>query len=818
MRFIPGLVLFASTIRDRGWLAVAATVLVLAAPRATAAAVETPRDFAWAAQPLADALEMFSKTTGIATAASADLLTGKMAPAVKGRFMASQVLAQLLAPNGLVFHFTSEHFVAISAAPPATEAGSTRAAPNESGVVRLEPFDVSGRRARDFVAKESLAGTKTSVPLVETPQTIAVITREQMDQQAVKTVPQALRYANVLSEPRGDMTKLEYIYARGFTVDQYLDGLKLLGGSWGIAQIDAYALERIEVLSGPASVLYGQANPGGIANLVSKRPTTESINEVQLQFGSHNLVQGAFDLGGSAGEQGAFSYRLTALARDADTQVDHAKDQRVMIAPAATWRIGTDTTLTVLANYQQDPHGGFYNWVTVYGTVLPNPNGTLPTSFDSGDPGFDAYKRTQYSIGYLLDHRVNDTWSVHQNVRIGSIDTAYNNIFSSWLDEDFRTLHRYTWRDKERIDALTLDNRIEGKFDTGSLRQTVLFGVDYQHNHYDQRLGYDFSGAPDLDIFTPVYHQPIATPDFTDHTVQTQNQLGLYVQDQARIGHWALLAGGRYDTARSKTEDLAYDGRLEQKDHAFTGRAGAVYLFEHGFAPYVSYSRSFQPTSGTDFFGNPFKPTTGRQYEAGVKFQPKGSNAFVTVSAFDLRQQNVTTTDPDPTHPNASVQTGEIRSRGIEFSAVANLPGGFNLTAAYSHLDNVVTKSNETNDPFGNNLGKHPTTMPENAASLWIDYSFSRDMWRGLELGLGVRYVGSSYGNTLNTFEVPAYAILDAAVRYDFAHLAPQLKGWSANVNVSNLLDKRYVASADGEDYAAFGLRRTITATLHYRW
>lgn len=786
---------------------------------ARAAEPDMPRDFVLAAQPLADALDKFSEMTGITAAASADLLRDKMSAAVNGRFTPSELLTRMLQPNGLGFRFTRKDTVAISALPPGKGSGAQRPT-GEQAVVQLEPFDVTGQREHEFLAKDSVAGTKSSIPLLETPQTVAVVTRQQMDQQGVKTVPQALRYTNVRSEPRGDMTKLEYLYARGFIIDQYLDGLKLLGGSWGIAQIDAYALERIEVVSGPASVLYGQANPGGIANLVSKRPTTESINEVEVQFGSHNLVQGAFDVGGGTDAKGTSAYRLTALVRDADTQVDHAKDQRVMIAPAATWHFGSDTTLTVLANYQQDPHGGFYNWVTAYGTVLPNPNGTLPTNFDSGDPSFDAYKRTQFSVGYLLDHRVNDTWSLHQNVRYGYIDTAYNNIFSSWLDTDLRTLHRYTWRDEERIDAFTLDNRVEGEFDTGALRQTLLLGVDYQHNRYDQRLGYDFSGAPDLDIFSPVYNQPIATPDFTDHTVQTQSQFGLYVQDQARLGKVALLVGGRYDDARGRTQDLAYGGTLDQQDHAFTGRAGVVYLFENGLAPYASYSRSFQPISGTDFFGNPFKPTTGQQYEAGVKFQPDGSNAFVAVSVFDLRQQNLTTTDPDPTHPNSSVQTGEIRSRGLELSAVATLATGLDLTLSYSYLDNVVTESNETSDPFGNNLGKHPTTVPANAVSAWLDYDFAHGQRgkRGLNVGFGARYVGSTYGNTLNTFKVPAYTVLDVAISYDFSGLLPSLKGWSLNLNVANLLDKRYVASADGEDYAAFGLRRNITTTVHYRW
>jgi iron complex outermembrane receptor protein len=258
------------------------------------------------------------------------------------------------------------------------------------------------------------------------------------------------------------------------------------------------------------------------------------------------------------------------------------------------------------------------------------------------------------------------------------------------------------------------------------------------------------------------------------------------------------------------------DFRDSQSDGATTWRAGAVYLFDCGLAPYASYAKSFQPTGGTDFDNNPFKPTTGEQYEVGIKYQPRGVRAFMTLSAYQLTQQNVLTSDP--AHPGFSTQTGEIRSRGIEVAGVAEPVAGLSLIASYAYLRNIVTKSNDVDNPFGSNLGKHPTGMPEHTASLWSDYTFQLGPLRGFGLGAGVRYVGATEGDALNTFKVPASTVVDAAVHYDLAGLSPMLKGLRLGVNVTNIADREYVASCDGVDFCAFGLRRTVVGTMTYRW
>jgi iron complex outermembrane receptor protein len=449
--------------------------------------------------------------------------------------------------------------------------------------------------------------------------------------------------------------------------------------------------------------------PGGLVNLVSKRPPLEPIHELLFQIGNYDRFQGGVDFGGPIDTDRHFLYRLTGFGRDADTQVDFTKDQRLLIAPALTWRPSNDTMLTLLTSFQYDPAAGFFNSLPGQGTVFSNPNGKIPTSRFTGDPNFDTFERTQYAIGYLFEHRFNDVWTVRQNFRYLYVGEEMDLVFPlDGFQPDLRTVDCGAFLDREHLDAITLDNQSQAKFDTGPLQHALLFGLDYQRAIRDRRFG--FGTAPSLELFSPIYHQAITRPDTTGDTHQTQNQIGLYLQDQSKLGPWVLLLGGRHDWADSDTRNRLNDTTTTQSDSALTWRAGLVYLFDIGLAPYFSYAESFQPTSGTDFDGMPFKPTRGRQYEVGVKYQPKGFNSFITLSAFHLTQQNVLTADPE--HDFFSVQRGEIRSRGIEVEGKANLGEGLGLTAAYTYLDSVVTRANEDTQE------KHPVGIPKHQASL----------------------------------------------------------------------------------------------------
>lgn len=658
------------------------------------------------------------------------------------------------------------------------------------------------------IATRAETATKTDAPLVETPQAISVVTGAQMQSQAVQTVDQALRYtAGVVAETRGGAaTREDFQYIRGFGPfgTNYLDGLKQPYASFGFFSNEPYFIDRIEVLKGPSSVLYGQNSPGGLINLISKRPTTEPRHEVFLRAGSFDRVEAGTDLSGSLDADGTLSYRLTALGYTGATAVEHTRAERVAVAPVLTWRPGDGTTLTLYAQYLHDPESGSFGYVPAQGTLLHNPNGHIARDFFDGEPDFNHDRRTQVAVGYELEHRFDSGWRVQQSLRYAHLDSDLALAYGTGLAADLRTLNRAAFTDRDTLGAWTFDNRLTRDFDTGALHHALLFGVDYQHTDADSRWLYGV--APSLDVFAPRYGQPIAQPSLPllDQKQQLR-QTGVYLQDQMRLDHWVLLAGLRHDWAGNDTDKRSPAASVSVHDKATTGRLGLLYAFDNGFAPYLNYSTSFLPTSGADWLGKPFEPTTGRQWEAGVKYQPANARSFVTASVFHLVQDNVQTPDPDPSHgPYAQVQSGRARARGVEIEGHAELGESLALIASYSHLDNEVVRSN------GPDLGKQPVSVPRNTASLWFDYR-PHGAWSGLGFNAGVRYVGPSYADVANTQRVAGFTVVDAGANYTVG-------GYLLGLNAANLFDRAAVTCSNGYNACNYIQPRTLTATLRYRW
>lgn len=662
--------------------------------------------------------------------------------------------------------------------------------------------------APGVVASRSSVGSKTDTALIDTPQSVSVVTRDLMDAQAAQTVDQALRYVPAVYSQDNDL-RFDQLRIRGFDADSYLDGMKLNRTTWfATPRIDPYFLERMDVLRGPSSVLYGQASPGGVVDMVTKRPTSEPLHSVEFGIGNHQRYQMGFDFGGPVDEDGKWLYRVTGLGRDANTQTDHVKEQRVGIAPALTWRPNSDTSLTLLASYQYDPEGGLFNPVPAYGTALWNPNGRLRSDAYLGDPDRDRFKRTQYSVGYLLEHRFSDALQVRQNVRYLRDDIDYyQTSLSSPLGPDRRSAYMWANVNKEHLSQFTIDNQAQLDFQTGALRHTLLAGVDYQYLENDIRRGGQYFGANPVNVYDPDYSGFPRVPVTVNQTTRL-TQLGGYLQEQLRWDRWLLTVGGRQDYAR--TDDTQHNAQTgvrtastDTGDHAFTWRAGLNYKFDNGISPYVSYSTSFQPQSGNDAAGTPFVPTRGKQYEVGVKFQPANVRSFATVALYDLRQTNVLTADPQ--RPQFSVQSGEIRSRGLELEAHAELTRDLSLVASYAYMDNVVTKANDASQ------GKHPTGLPKHMASVWTDYTIHGGDLNGLGFGGGLRYVGKTYGSVDNSFTLPSRLLVDAAVHYDTGR-------WRFGLNASNLFNKQYLAYCNSTMICYWGADRTVLATARYQW
>jgi iron complex outermembrane receptor protein len=685
---------------------------------------------------------------------------------------------------------------------------------NGSGApVELPALTVTGQQetaltpVTGYVANRQATGTKTDTPLIETPQSISVIPADQIRDQNAQSLNQAVRYtAGVTPETRGAVsTRYDQLTIRGFDADTYWNGLKLQSLYYAAPQLDPFLLERVEVLKGPTSVLYGQSPAGGLINQVSKRPLATPQNEVGFEFGTNNHLRGTADFTGPIDAEGKFLYRFSAVGLTEDGQFRTTENERVALAPSFTWRPDADTSLTLFGLYQHDPKSNSYGGVPPQGTVLANPLGKIPVDFYDGDPNFEQYDRTQTSVAYEFDKRLNDTWSVRLNGRWLRTEADYDSVYANGLAPDFRTLFRGVATSREAMDFYTLDNQVEGRLTTGPVNHTVLAGFDYQR--LDGHYAPGFGVGPTQDVFAPAYGLPIVPPA-TSRTDLTVNQYGVYLQDQLQLGGFILTLAGRSDWVESKT--ATEFGTSRKSDQALTGRAGLTYVFENGIAPYVSYAESFTPQTGTDFFGNLFDPEEGTQYEAGVKYQPPGTNSLFTAAVFELTRSNLLTTDPD--RPGFSVQSGEARSRGIELEAKVGLTEQLDVIGAYTYLDTEYTKDNDGQEGF------RLAAIPRHQASGWAMYRMPEgSALEGLSLGGGVRFTGSTV-NSANTFKVPSFTLVDAAISYDLEALSPKLAGAEVSINAKNIFNKEYVASCYFGEWCAYGFERTVTAGLRYRW
>jgi iron complex outermembrane receptor protein len=655
-----------------------------------------------------------------------------------------------------------------------------------------------------YVATSSSAGTKTNTPLIETPQSISVVTKKELEDRNVQTLKDAVNYTpGVTTSAFGYDPRFDAFSIRGFDVTYtgiYRDGLRQGGGNFVIPKIEPYGLDSVSILRGPASGLYGLGSPGGIVDVTTKRPTQTPFGEVQLQAGNYDRYQGSFDVGGPVPGSDQLYYRLTGLLRDAKTWFPGNDDDRAYIAPALTWKPNLDTTFTILSEYQTSrTAASIGNTRTADGKL---------TNIYSNDPAFSAMDQKQFRIGYALEHSFNDTWTVRQNFRYYQVstDAKYTQIDS--IDDATQTASRSAWRIGDNLKTATLDNQAEAKFKLGSVRNTVLFGVDYSHSYYDDKIGY--GPAPDLNLLTKNYGaQAIASPAFSIFTRQSTDEVGIYAQEQAKFGGFILTLNGRQSWVSQSTTTTLDGTPVTQKPSAFTGRAGLSYLFDSGVAPYVSYATSFSPQTGVDVTGATFKPTTGEQTEAGIKYQMPNVPLLLTAAVFDIKQDNVLRTNPDDIAFQAA--TGQVESKGLELEAKLALKPGFDLTAAYTHLNVVITRGNT--DTTGNEY----SGIPRDSFAAFGKYTFqSGTLVEGLGLGLGMRYIGANFGDDQNTFENAATTLFDAVIDYDLGKLDRSFQGAYMRVNATNLFDKQYATCQSGYCYA--GERRQVIGTLSYRW
>lgn len=671
------------------------------------------------------------------------------------------------------------------------------------------------------VAKSTRTGSKAATPITEIPQSVSVVGREEIDDQGAQKADEALRYtAGVFTQPFGEDTDMNWMYIRGFDATQtgvYHDGLQSFSYAFGSFFIDTWNLERIEILKGPASVLYGGSNPGGVINYVSKRPDFERTRHVETGINDAGTGYFAFDFGDAIDDVSA--YRVTGKIAGGDGYSDFQDGWRGIISPSFTWKRDEQTSLTVSTNYthfDENHNGG--SFLPYEGTVVDRivggvNYGRIDRDANFTAPDLDLYEREQGSVGYEFEHTFDNEWTFRSSARLTAADINEVNIYPNGWASD-RELSRINFSHDTSAISFLMDNQMEGRVETGGVEHSLLAGIDYKIYRIDQKQFnnlFDPAGNP-IDAFDPVYGGPLAPRILGLSQVLTMEQLGFYVQDQARFGGgWLATVNGRYDFGWLDVDNRPdYYGfpPVDRSDSvgSASGRFGLAYEFDNGLTPYASAATFFNPIIGTDANGDLFKPEEGVQYEAGIKYAPSFIDGLFTFSVFDLTRQNV----PSNVTAFTQLQIGEVRSRGFEAEAKVNLTEDLKLTAALTAYDIEITE-----DADASLIGKTPFIVPEVMAAASLDYTFRNDAWYdGVTVGAGVRYIGSSWADNANTRKVPDVTLVDFKVGYE-------KDDWGVDLNVTNAFDEEYVSScqtASGISYCSYGEGRAFKLRAYAKW
>ncbi|MDM9627916.1 TonB-dependent siderophore receptor [Rhizobium sp. S152] len=669
---------------------------------------------------------------------------------------------------------------------------------------------------RGYVAKTTTTGSKTATPLNEVPQSVSVIGRQELDDRGITNkVDEALLYTpGVMAQPYGNDPDTDWFYIRGFNATQtgvFFDNLTLFSYGFGGFQIDPFMLERVEVLKGPASVLLGGSNPGGVINLVRKRPTDEPLFYTDIGINSNGNAFTGIDISDKVGSSDTMTYRFTGKIAGGDNYSDFSHDLRGFIMPQLTIS-PDDTTSLTLWGYaggldQVHTGNGFFPY---YGTVENASFGKIKRDAFFGEPDIDKGVYSQQMLGYEFEHELDNGWKLSQNFRYGHLykheEGPYLNGYTDATQTQFA---RIGFEGRSKVDTFAIDNRAENEFEFGGVSHNLMLGLDYKYYLIDDWQA--CCGATPISTTDPVYGVPQGANFVYANAQIRQQQLGLYAQDQIHFGDgWLLTLNGRYDFVDAKSDAVA-GASYHSNDNAASGRAGLAYEFDNGITPYASVATFFNPIIGTRQTDPvdttkvaPLVPEEGYQVEAGVKYEPTFIDGSVTASVFQIVKENAAV--PNPSNFNLTEQLGEVTSKGFELEAKINLDQNWKVLGSYSYTHLEIT-----DDPNPALVGNTPFIVPAHQASLWLDYAVTNEALEGLSFGAGVRYQGTSWANNENTNKVPAATVFDAAIRYE-------KENWQASLNVANLFDKEYVASCGGLTVCGYGDARTVTFKLSKKW
>lgn len=687
----------------------------------------------------------------------------------------------------------------------AQDAGEAEETQPDEGERALDTVYVSGARA--------MAATKTMTPITEVPQSISVVTGDEIADRTAVDLQDIFRYSAGVAPSQSVDSRGDFINARGFDAAQYLDGLKRMPDFIYGARLENYTLERAEVLRGPSSVLYGAGGPGGVLNGVSKTPQFDFAGEAGISVGTDNRMQFQGDVTGALTDQ--LAGRLVVLARDGETQWG-TPDDRILINPSLTWVPGPNTEITLIGLYQDDQNGSL-GYVPLSKSLLAGSEAEkVDFNFYQGEPGFNGMDTTFASGSLLVSHKFMPNLTFRSSSRYADMDTDYKEVYGDFsdgvtpfADAEETLLQREFYVNLEKSEVINTDNNLLWEVETGPFEHSILVGVDYTSFDQSKDEGFSCDGfegffgcfaggsPPPINIYNPQYGADFDY-GYTNFLEYSSTQLGFYAQDQITYNDWLhVLLGLRHDTATSERNGV---DEIDQDNVSFRG--GIIADVTENLSPYFSYAESFLPVPGGDFFGNPFEPRTARQYEVGAKWEPR-SGALFTVALFDIEESNFVSQDPN--NIQNFLQGGVVGSQGVELEAVIRMPQDFDFMASYSYTEAEVLEASQSLAE-----GDRIASIPEHLASVWTTKTFNLDNGWTLKAGGGVRYVGDNI-DASQTFLTPSVTLVDAVVSADYGK-------WRLSLNASNLFNEEYYAncaiSSAPYGYCVAGKDRTLIASV----
>lgn len=771
------------------------------------------RHYAIAAGPVSHVINRFAAETGVFISGAGELGEGRQSPGLQGNYGVDEGLEQVLAGTGLapVRRADGSYRLEVRASDEALPLLEVQAE-------WLSPSPVGPDYG--YRAERSLTATKTDTALEDTPRTVSVVTRERIEDQNPRTLSNILSYVPGISSsdfPVGDGLAGDIFFIRGmnqrdYGYGTYRDGLRVQPNAYSTSA-EPFGLERVEVFKGPTSALYGENVPGGLVNLVSKRPSAEHQGEVSLSYGSHNRRQISTDVSGPLNADGSVQGRVVLLHRESDTQIDSVQDDRTYIAPSLTFELSDQDRLTVLGMYQKDD-SELQLGLPAAGTLLAHPSGTLSSSTNLGHPEWDTFEREVWSLGYEYEHAFNENWRFQQNARYLRSQVNRQEVWWSYPGDGYDDVVGAYGRDRDNDSkTLAIDNRVVGKFGNDVVEHTWLAEFGYDRTSFSQTQDVGFSTPQLINIFNPQWSSLPQTLQRSEDGEDVQELTGVYSQLHSQVGGFIAQIGGRFDSAKTEYNNYLTPGSgFSVTDEELSWQAGLMYQFDSGLSPYINYANTFVPARQVSVTTNePLEPITGRQYELGLRYDIPDADTAITLSTYDIVMKNDINYD---SAIGGYRNVGRTDSNGVELELVSDINEALSVAVAYTYTDariieDVAFPRYEDNQVAG---------VPRHKASLWANYEVLEGPMQGAEVGLGVRYLGSSnaypdaslaYGDTLTT---QAVTLADLSLGYALDD------NWRVGLNVENLFDKQYVGECNNAARCYWGTDRTVQGTLSFRY